>query len=155
MTPETAFKLFDDCVGMTLGCRSFFLSKLLSWQKSFGIENSSIVPRGQTNGGPLSTSSPISSTETQSQESAVTQKSKKESALIFANVLKNAGQAGKHILQYYDKHKKLNDQIRKDMTDIIVRFAFDNNFNFSPANTISIIKQIIQTFPSESEVCMF
>lgn len=141
-----AIKILDGCNGITVGFKSLFYSSLLAWQKSLAT-NTQVVQLDKKTTPPSN-----SSNEGESQESAETLKSKKESAFLLANVLKNAGHAGKYITNFYDKHKKFDDQTRKDMTDIIVRYAFDNNIKSSPASSLSIIKQIIKTFPTETEV---
>lgn len=146
MQPEMAIKIFDGCPDMTMGFKSLFYSTLLAWQKSLAI-NTQVVQLDKR-----TTSPSNSSIEAEKQESGETPKSKKQSAFLLPNVLKNAGHAGKYIVNFYDKHQKFDEQTRKDMTDIIVRYAFDNGIDTSPASSLSMIKQIIKAFPTETEV---
>lgn len=141
MRPEIAIRIFDKCSWMTLGCMSYFYSQLLAWQKENACSPTIL---------PLDVSPSPPSVDLS--ENLLSQKSP---PFILANVLKCSGHAGQYILQYYDTNKKLTDQIRKDMTDIIVRYALDNNINIMPTNALSIIKQIIKTFPTETEVSTY
>lgn len=155
MRPEIAIQILDKCAWMTLGCKSYFYSKLFAWQNE-NSSNSAISTLHATisSNSVISSDTPIvSSIEILSQAAASEiAPAKKSPSFLLANVLKCSGHAGQYILNFYDTHKKFSDQTRKDMTDIIVRYAHDNNISFTPPNTLSIIKQIIKTFPTETEV---
>lgn len=74
--------------------------------------------------------------------------SQKSPPFILANVFKCSGHAGQYNLQY--TNKKFTDHNRKNTTDIIVRYALDNNINifilfyiFLPTIALSIINRNI------------
>lgn len=149
-----ALKMLDEGSSMTIGSKSLFYSELLKWQKTLlGCPTADFESDAQSSISGRATSIAVDVQVHSSQESV--ESLKKESEFILANVLQTAGHAGQYILKFYDSHTKLTEQVRKDMTDIIVRYAFDNNIHLSPAITLSIIKQIIRTFPTETDVSVF
>lgn len=151
MQPEVALKLFDKCTWLSLGSISYFYSQLLAWQKETAA-NSTVSPLIAPSSSAISDSSDVSSILPGNEINIQAVVASAQPSFMLANVLNCTGHAGQYILQFYDTHKKLTEQVRRDMTDIIVRYAHDNNISFSPTSTLSIIKQIIKTFPTETEV---
>lgn len=57
-------------------------------------------------------------------------------------------------MQFYEKHNFLDECLRKDLSSLIVTHVFDNRLQFAPSDAVAAIKQIIRTFPTETEVCL-
>lgn len=71
--------------------------------------------------------------------------------VLLAEIIQN-NQNIRKIQQYYEKNKKLTDDLRKNMSSEIVSYFIQNEISLTIGNCKSLAQQIVQIFPTEIAV---
>lgn len=143
MASEKEAEHILDGISSTVGLKIYFLH---AWKQSFMTQASQqllVAPRCM----------PSEQLSVPSQDKFVTTKQQNDKSAItsvLTNVL--ATHTGQRICKYYAKHNCLDESVRKDMTDAIVKEVFENNIQYTAKSVMTIIKNIVDVFPTESQV---
>lgn len=60
---------------------------------------------------------------------------------------------GDMVLQYFSKNHRLNDQCRKNITDIVIEYLLQKKIHASPKLLEKIAVNIVSYFTTEVKVC--